>query len=57
MDPIIQPLLGYARTDPEHFLTSLAELYPQLDADALEQKMARVIFAADAYGRLTEPDG
>ena len=57
MDPIIQPLLQYARSDPENFLSGLAELYPQLDADELEQKMARVIFAADAYGRLVEPDG
>lgn len=30
----------------------LAELYPNLDADALQERLARAIFVANLWGRL-----
>ena len=40
-------------------MTDLASLYPELDADALTEQLARLLFAADAWGRLEagEADG
>ena len=48
--PLIEPILQRAKTDPEGLLDDLAEVYPELDADALTEKLARVLFVADIYG-------
>ena len=50
--PLIQPILDQAKTEPEALMTRLAELYPELDAEALTAQLTRLIFAADTWGRL-----
>lgn len=50
--PLIEPILERAQGDPETFLDDLAAIYPDLDADALTERLARVIFVADVWGRL-----
>ena len=51
--PLIEPILQRAQGDPETFLDDLAAIYPDLDADALTERLARVLFVADVWGRLT----
>lgn len=55
-EPLIKPILDQAVSDPESLMTDLAELYPELDANALEAQLTRIIFVADAWGRLSGQD-
>ena len=57
--PLVKPILERAKAEPEELLSDLASLYPELDADALTEQLARLLFAADAWGRLEagEADG
>ena len=57
--PLVKPILERAKAEPEDLMTDLASLYPELDADALTEQLARLLFAADAWGRLEagESDG
>ena len=57
--PLVKPILERAKAEPEELLSDLASLYPELDADALTEQLARLLFAADAWGRLEagESDG
>lgn len=52
-EPLVKPVLDAARSAPESLMADLAGLYPSLDADALEAQMERIIFVADAWGRLS----
>ncbi len=54
--PLVKPILDQAMSDPESLMTDLAELYPELDTDAIEAQLTRVIFVADAWGRLSGQD-
>ena len=51
--PLIEPILERAQGEPESFLDDLAGIYPDLDVDALTERLARVLFVADVWGRLT----
>ena len=49
--PIIEPVLRRAAEDPEALLADLAAACPDLDTDALEDRLARILFVADLHGR------
>ena len=51
--PIIEPILARAASDPEGLLDDLSSVYPDLKVDALTERLARVLFGADSWGRLT----
>lgn len=51
--PVIEPILARAATNPEGLLRDLEAVYPDLKVDALTERLARVLFVADAWGRLT----
>ena len=51
---MIEPILERARADPDRLADDLAALYPHMDTDALEERLARVLFVADLWGALTE---
>ena len=51
--PLVEPVLARAAADPEGVLTDLASLYPELDTDALAEQLARLLFVAETWGRLT----
>ena len=55
-EPLVKPILDLAMSDPESLMTDLAALYPELDTDALEEQLTRIIFVADAWGRLSGQD-
>ncbi|QOK96803.1 DUF935 domain-containing protein [Ralstonia pseudosolanacearum] len=48
--PILQKVKAGA--SPEALLGALAELYPEMDASALQERLARVIFTAKVWGML-----
>lgn len=52
---MILPVLAHIRSakSPEALLGSLAEAYPEMDSDALEQRLERLMFAAMVWGRLS----
>lgn len=52
--PMLEPLLKRvaAGAKPDELLGMLAELYPQMDASALQERLARMIFVAKLWGRL-----
>lgn len=50
--PLIQPILDRARSDPEGFMGDIAALYPELDTNAIQQQLAQIVFAADAWERI-----
>ncbi|MEN3809475.1 DUF935 domain-containing protein [Chromobacterium piscinae] len=51
---MLQPLFDriQAGAQPDELLGSLAELYPDMDASGLQERLARAIFTAKAWGRL-----
>ena len=51
--PLIEPILAKAASDPDGLLDDLAALYPELDAEALTEQLARVLFVADVWGQLS----
>lgn len=51
--PLIEPVLAKAASDPDGLLDDLAALYPELDAEALTEQLARVLFVADVWGQLS----
>ena len=51
--PLIEPVLAKAARDPDGLLADLAALYPELDAEALTEQLARVLFVADVWGQLS----
>ena len=50
--PLLEPIIQQARRNPEDFSEALAALYPAMDAGAIQERLARVLFVADAWGRL-----
>ena len=52
--PIIEPVLRRAAEDPDALLADLAAAYPALDTDALADRLARILFVADLWGRASE---
>ena len=51
--PLIEPILAQATSDPDGLLANLAALYPELDAEALTEQLARVLFVAEVWGQLS----
>lgn len=51
--PLILPILRRAKDDPDSITKDLAALYPALNAKALENQLARILFVADTVGRLS----
>ena len=51
--PLIEPILAQATSDPDGLLANLAALYPELDAEALTEQLARVLFVADVWGQIS----
>ena len=39
-------------TKPDELLGTLADLYPEMDATGLQERLARMIFVANLWGRL-----
>ena len=53
IDPMLKPIVEAIRTGGyEYAQTRLAELYQDLDDDALEQMLTRALFVSDLIGRL-----
>ncbi|MCY4427388.1 MAG: DUF935 domain-containing protein [Halieaceae bacterium] len=50
-EDMVQPILDAAEQDPQELLGRLAELYPALDGDVLQDRLAQVLFVADLWGR------
>ena len=50
--PLIRPILDRAKSDPEELMSDIAGLYPELDADAVEAQLMRIIFVSDTWERL-----
>lgn len=48
--PLLKCVENGAR--PDELLGTLAELYPEMDASALQERLARALFVADLWGRL-----
>lgn len=49
-EPILTKIAGGA--SPDELMGMLAELYPALDADGLQERLARAMFVAQVWGRL-----
>lgn len=47
---------GRKRVNPSELLGELAELYPQMNTDDLQERLARILFVANIRGRLHERD-
>ena len=54
MRGLLEPVLNAVEDGaaPEELLGMLAELYPDMDASALQERLARAIFVANLWGRL-----
>ena len=50
--PVIEPILARAARDPDGLLADLAAVRPDMDADALTEHLAQLLFVADSWGRL-----
>lgn len=59
MEQLLAPLFTELRggLPPEELLARLADLYPRMDATALQELLARAIFAAELHGRLAAQQG
>ena len=51
--PLVEPILARAASDPEGFLGELSSTYPDISVDGLTERLARVLFVADCWGRVT----
>ena len=52
--PLVEPVLRRAAEDPDALLADLAAVYPDLDTEALADRLARILFVADLHGRAAE---
>lgn len=59
METMLAPLFAAVQDGlpPEALMARLASLYPELDAAALQEQMARVFFVAELWGRIREDSG
>lgn len=55
--PLVQPILDLAKAEPEELMSDIAALYPELDADAIEAQLMRILFVADTWERLAAQRG
>lgn len=54
---LVQPILNTARNQPDHLLVRLAQAYPDIDTDSLEDRLERLIFVAAVAGESEATDG
>ena len=50
LEPLLTRIADGAK--PDDLLGMLAELYPEMDAEGLTERLARAIFVANLWGRL-----
>ena len=50
--PVLEPLFNQVNdgVNPSELLGALAELYPQMNADDLQERLARIMFVATVWG-------
>ncbi|WP_293766385.1 DUF935 family protein [uncultured Aquitalea sp.] len=55
MEKVLQPVIKHIRDggDPYKAMVDLADIYPDMDTTQLEEQLARAIFVADIWGRLS----
>ena len=53
--PLIEPVLRRAKADPDGLLDEIAAAYPEMDAEELTERLARILFVADIRGRAGAP--
>lgn len=51
-EAMLGPLLALAESAPDQLLGRLADLYPEMATDQLEQRLAQIIFIAEIKGRI-----
>lgn len=58
LEPVLAPLFKRVENgvNPSELLGELAELYPQMNTDDLQERLARILFVANIRGRLHERD-
>ncbi|MEN1395587.1 DUF935 family protein, partial [Pseudomonas aeruginosa] len=58
LEPVLAPLFRRVENgvNPSELLGELAELYPQMNTDDLQERLARILFVANIRGRLHERD-
>ncbi|MBE8614686.1 DUF935 domain-containing protein [Morganella morganii] len=58
LEPVLAPLFKRVEggVNPSELLGELAELYPQMKAEDLQERLARIMFVATLWGRLHERD-
>lgn len=58
LESVLAPLFERVQSGvrPGDLLGELAELYPQMKADDLQERLARILFVANIWGRLHERD-
>ncbi|EFM9525645.1 TPA: DUF935 family protein, partial [Escherichia coli] len=58
LEPVLAPLFKRVENgvNPTELLGELAELYPQMNTDDLQERLARILFVANIWGRLHERD-
>lgn len=49
---LLGPIVQRAKKDPDAVLGELADIYPAMAYEALQQKLGRLLFVADTWGRL-----
>ena len=49
---LLAPIMRLAQDAPDELIGRLAERYPQMDDDALQEMLARILFVAEVWGRL-----
>lgn len=56
LTPVLAPLFARVQNGvaPAVLMGELAELYPQMNTDDLTERLARVLFVANIWGRLNE---
>lgn len=52
MAPVLAPIMEAAQDGPEALQTVLADLYPDLDTGALEERLERALFVAELWGQI-----
>lgn len=55
-EALARPLLAAIERDPDLLLGRLAESYSDLDADGLQELLARAMFVAETWGRVSADD-
>ena len=50
---LARPIVDAAQRDPTMLLGRLAEAWPDMDQDRLQERLAKVLFAAQLWGRLS----